>query len=238
MSIFLGQLRKYNLILVVVLLIIWFGRSFKIHFPDKKNGIDTEVVFWNASRENGFLEAFELNGGVPDIMVLSESSSLNVFALKKTYPDYYFFKSEPDLMVFSKMPIEGLKEETSRFHTNMVFFKTEGINICAIDVQCSSDVPRSWEFEFVNNQIKNEPKTIILGDFNVPYESKYLDNLKTNFNHAFNEKGNGFRETWFWNLPLLSLDHIWVSKDLKILKTVKIGTFKSDHNMVKTIVRK
>ena len=65
-----------------------------------------------------------------------------------------------------------------------------------------------------------------------------LNKIKSTFNHAFNEKGNGFRETWFWNLPLLSLDHIWVSKDLKILKTQKINTFKSDHCMLKTYVRK
>ncbi|MEL0455158.1 endonuclease/exonuclease/phosphatase family protein [Flavobacteriaceae bacterium SZ-1-7] len=238
LSSFLVKLRKYNLILAVVLLVIWLGRSFKIHFPDKINDADVEIVFWNASRENGFSEAFNLNGGIPDVMVLSESSSLDLSALKKSYPDYYFYKSKEDLMVFSKNPIEDLKEESSRFRTYILFFKTMGKNICAIDVQGSSDVPRSWEFEFVNNQIKNEPNTIILGDFNVPYESKYLDSLKVNFNHAFNKKGNGFRETWFWNLPLLSLDHIWVSKDLKILKTEKIGTFKSDHSMVKTVVRK
>lgn len=62
--------------------------------------------------------------------------------------------------------------------------------------------------------------------------------VKQNFNQAFNEKGNGFRETWFYNLPLLSLDHIWVSKDLKVLKTKKINTFKSDHNMIKTYIKK
>ena len=98
-------------------------------------------------------------------------------------------------------------------------------------------VPRSRELGFVNEYIKPKEKSILLGDFNVPYESKYLNEFKTNFNHAFNEKGNGFRETWFWTIPLLSLDHIWVSKDLEILKTEKIGTFKSDHSMIKVILR-
>ena len=66
----------------------------------------------------------------------------------------------------------------------------------------------------------------------------YLKQLKKDFNQAFYKKGNGFRETWFYNLPLLSLDHIWVSKDLKILKTEKIHTLKSDHNMLKTYIKR
>jgi endonuclease/exonuclease/phosphatase family metal-dependent hydrolase len=101
----------------------------------------------------------------------------------------------------------------------------------------SHDVPRQWEIKFVNSEIKNTNNTIILGDFNLPYESMLLKEIKGNFNHAFTNKGNGFRETWFWNIPLLSIDHIWVSKDLNILKTEKVATFKSDHSMLKTYIR-
>ena len=116
--------------------------------------------------------------------------------------------------------------------------KTYNINFYAVDVSGSMDVPREWELTFVNEYVEQKTQTILLGDFNVPFESKFLDSIKNNFNHAFNEKGNGFRETWFWNIPLLSLDHIWVSKDLKVLKTKKIRTFKSDHNMPKTVIKK
>jgi len=36
----------------------------------------------------------------------------------------------------------------------------------------------------------------------------------------------------------LCLDYIWVSKDLKILKTEKIFSSKSDHSMLKTVVKR
>lgn len=129
-------------------------------------------------------------------------------------------------------------EQASNHNSTVINFKTAGINFYAVDVTGSSDVPRSWELSFVNKQIKETLNTVVLGDFNTPYESSYLKQLKTNFNQAFNKKGNGFRETWFYNLPILSLDHIWVSKDLKILKTEKIYTFKSDHNMLKTYIKR
>ncbi len=130
------------------------------------------------------------------------------------------------------------KEETSEYNSRILNFQTKGINFYAVDLQGGLNIFREGEMRFIDSIIKEKQNTIVLGDFNLPYESKYLKNIKQNFNHAFSKKGNGFRETWFWNLPLLSLDHIWVSKDLKILKTEKINTFKSDHNMLKTFVKR
>lgn len=238
LSVFLGKWGRYNFALAAVLLVFWFFRSYKLSIPERVNQTDVELVFWNASRNNGFSEAFKLNGGLPDIMVLTETSSFDLKALKEKYPKYYFYKSATELVVFSKTPIRVIKEYTSKYRTYMLFFKSAGLNLCAVDVQGSTDVPRSWELGFVNAHIKNKPNTVVLGDFNVPFESKYLNRLKQNFNHTFSVKGNGFRETWFWNLPLLSLDHIWASKDLKILKAEKRYTFRSDHNMIKVFIDK
>ena len=169
-------------------------------------------------------------------MVLVESKPNNIKEFQSKYPEYYFYKSNLGIYIFSKRPVQIENEVTSKYNSTVINFKSYGINFYAVDVTGSTDVPRNWELDFVNELIKENKNTIVLGDFNVPFESKNLNKIKSTFNHAFNEKGNGFRETWFWNLPLLSLDHIWVSKDLKILKTEKINTFKSDHSMIKTII--
>ncbi|MFI0429573.1 endonuclease/exonuclease/phosphatase family protein [Mariniflexile sp. HMF6888] len=236
LSIFIKK-RKYHFVLAGVLLIIWLGRSFKIHIPESVNDSDLEVVFWNASRNNGFGEAFKESNSIPDIMVLVESKKVNTDSLQLKYPKYFFYKLRREICVFSKTEIQIESENASNYSSTVIKFKTKGLDFYAVDITGSSDVPRTWELGFVNQLIKTTQKTVILGDFNVPFESKTLKEIKENFNHAFNEKGNGFRETWLWNIPLLSLDHIWVSKDLKILKTQKINTFKSDHSMLKTILR-
>ncbi|MDC1227071.1 endonuclease/exonuclease/phosphatase family protein [Algibacter sp.] len=239
LTIFLSKtFRKYNLLLAGALLIFWLGRSFKIHIPEEINESDIEVVFWNASHERNLEDAFNINGNIPDVFVLVEHGKYSVDRLQSKYSDYYFYKSINGISVFSKLPIELIGDISSNYGTNIVKFETYNINFYAVDVSGSMDVPREWELTFVNEYVEQKTQTILLGDFNVPFESKLLDNIKNNFNHAFNEKGNGFRETWFWNIPLLSLDHIWVSKDLKVLKTEKIGTFKSDHNMLKTFIKK
>ena len=102
----------------------------------------------------------------------------------------------------------------------------------------STHAPKSEEYNFVNTIINKTDNTIVLGDFNAPLESRFLNRFKKEFNHTFLEKGNGFAETWPYNIPLLSLDHIWASKDLHILKAEKINTFKSDHSMLKAFIRK
>ncbi len=230
------QWRRYNLIIASVLLLIWLSKSFKVHIPDTIKETDLEVVFWNASRENTFELAFNENGDIPNVMVLVESPENDIEKFKQKYPNYYFYKSDRELFIFSKTAIDIKSENTSKYGTTVIDFKTAGVGFYAVDVQGSTDVPREWELNFVNKSIKRKDNTIVLGDFNTPYESIYLKQLKTDFNQAFNKKGNGFRETWFYNIPLLSLDHIWVSKDLKILKSEKIFTTKSDHSILKTFI--
>ena len=239
LTIFLSKtFRKYNLLLAGALLLFWLGRSFKIHIPEEINESDIEIVFWNASHERNLEDAFDISGNIPDVFVLVEHGKYSVDRLQLKYSDYYFYKSINGISIFSKLPIELIDDISSNYGTNIVKFETYNINFYAVDVSGSMDVPREWELTFVNEYVEQKTQTILLGDFNVPFESKFLDSIKNNFNHAFNEKGNGFRETWFWNIPLLSLDHIWVSKDLKVLKTKKIRTFKSDHNMLKTVIKK
>lgn len=230
--------RRFNLTVASLLLVIWFGRSFKIHIPETVKETDLEIVFWNASRAHGFETAFKVNKAIPDVMVLVESKKNNIKALQTTYPNHYFYKSKGEMYVFSKTPINIKSENASNYSTTVLHFTTAELDFYAVDVTGSPDVPREWELTYVNRLIKKDNNSIVLGDFNVPYESRFLNPLKATFNHAFSKKGNGFRETWFYNLPLLSLDHIWVSKDLEILKTEKITTFKSDHTLLKTFIKK
>lgn len=230
------KFRKYNLFLAGILLLSWLGRSFNIHFSDDISETDLEVVFWNASRDNGFEEAFVENNGIPDILVLVEPKIIDFKRLKQKYADYYIYRTKGNIYLFSKTPVIIEKEVTSKRNSTVVNFKSRDIDFYAVDAQGSPDLPRKGEMQFINSQIDKKSNTIILGDFNLPYESVLFKEIKNNFNHALTEKGNGFRETWFWNIPLLSIDHMWVSKDLKILKTEKIGTFKSDHNMLKTYI--
>ncbi|MBU2950451.1 endonuclease/exonuclease/phosphatase family protein [Tamlana agarivorans] len=236
LSIFLGKWRKYNLFLAGLLLVIWLGRSFRFSIAEPIKDSDIEIVFWNTSRVHKFKDAITQYGDFPDVMVLAEASDTDFKDLQKKYPDYSFYKSTRELSIFSKHPMKIISDVTSNYHTSVVHFETCNLHFYAVDVTGSRDVPRHWELDYVDAHLEFQERTIVLGDFNLPYESVYFEVIRAQFNHWFSSKGNGFRETWPWELPLLSLDHIWVSKDLEILDSKKINSLESDHEMIKTVV--
>jgi endonuclease/exonuclease/phosphatase (EEP) superfamily protein YafD len=58
-------------------------------------------------------------------------------------------------------------------------------------------------------------QTLVLGDFNTPRESAYLDDLRAHFHHAFEIAGSGVAETWPFPVPALSIDNVWSSATLR-----------------------
>ncbi len=233
-----GKQKYYNLILASVLFVIWLQSSFKINEPDTVKDSDVEIVFWNATHKREFKHVFDTLDSLPDVVVLVEYHAEEIEIIKVKYPNSHFYwHDESEIGVFSKDLIYLKEIFTSENKSTVINFSTFKTDFYAVDVNSSLLVPRKEELVFLNSTIQSKKQSVILGDFNLPYESKFFKHVKTLFNHAFTEKGNGFRETWFWNLPLLSLDHIWVSKDLKIVKAEIINTWKSDHSMVKVFIR-
>jgi len=227
--------RKYYVILTVILAIIWVKNSYIItENVETSDGL--EIVLWNAYRIQNFEEAFHENGSIPDVVVLIESDIDKYEKAKKAFPNYYFYFNDHAIGIFSKTPLKIYSSATKK-HVTMVHFSTNDIDFYAVDVYANMKFFRKPMVKNILSRIKTDQKTIILGDFNTPYESLFFKNYKKNYKHAFTEKGSGFRETWFWNFPLLSLDHIWVSQDLEIQKTEKILTWKSDHSMLKMYLK-
>jgi endonuclease/exonuclease/phosphatase (EEP) superfamily protein YafD len=228
--------RKYYAILAVVLTIIWVHNSY-IYTPKVETSEALEVVLWNAYRTENFQDAFEVSKTIPDVLVLIECDEYDYEKIKSKYNEYHFYFNDEAIGIFSKTPFKIHSDITSKRNTTVVHFSTKNIHFYAVDVSANVKYFRKPMLENVFSEIKTNDKTIVLGDFNTPYETLFFKNFKKNYQHAFTEKGNGFRETWFWNIPLLSLDHIWVSQDLEILKVDKISTTKSDHSMLRMYLK-
>ena len=182
LSIFLNRkMRTLNLILALLLFIVWLSRSFKINFPEDINETDLEIVFWNASHDRNFEDAFIENNGIPDVLVFVEYHGDLLKETKLKYPDYYFYEHySKEIGVFSKTPIQIIEVVSSKFGTTILNFETNGVNFYAVDVAGSMDVPREWGLKLIDKAITEIKHTIVLGDFNVPYESLLLEKTKAN----------------------------------------------------------
>ncbi len=231
------SLRRYAFLGVALLSVVWLMGSLKWHVPKPQAATDVNVLFWNASNAFDFKAAFAMYDGIPDVAVLVEYTPKTTAALKGLYPEYdVYLDSIQNIGIFSKTPIDIKTITRSKYQSAVINFKTRGFNFYAVDVSGSIDVPRAWELDVVSAALLPEANTVVLGDFNVPYESLLLGPIKSNFKHAFSEKGFGLKETWCYGLPILSLDHIWLSQDVKLKQVTKQHTLKSDHAMLKMVL--
>ncbi len=193
-----------------------------------------EFVYWNSQHNKGLKELILENDSIPDLCILVECNEESVNYAKHNFPNYHFYLSEESIGVFSKKPIYELEETTAKDNSTLLNFIYKGCHFYTVDISASLFNNRRHSFSFIKSKINHKDDVIILGDFNTPIESMHYSFLKSNFNNAFEVKGNGFRETWFWNLPVLSIDHVWISKNLNIIETQKIKTWKSDHSILRT----
>lgn len=227
-----------NLGLAIILTGVWVSRSYSYTPINDIESKNLKILFWNASHDRGFNDAFNINKSIPDVVVIAEYDTYKFIEEQNVFSRYYAYKHPSKaFVVFSKTPIFLKTVCNSPYGTSIINFELKGINFYAIDVSGSLDIPRLLEFNFINKKIAKTENTVLLGDFNVPYESVLLDNIKRSFKHTFTEKGNGFRETWCWGIPLLSLDQIWVSKDINVLKATKLETFQSDHSLITATIK-
>ena len=74
--------------------------------------------------------------------------------------------------------------------------------------------------------------TLVLGDFNTPGDSVWFGELRRTYSEVLEKAGSGLLATWPFPLPLLGLDHIWVSKDLTPVCAGKRSGWRSDHSQV------
>jgi len=227
--------RKISMLFLLVLSVIWYFKSYTSNHENAVNE-GLEVVVWNAGHDQSFEEAFIENKQIPDVLVLIECNLKSIQETRNKYPNYYFHLSEEEIGIFSKTPLKIISEVTSETNSTVLKFTTNNIIFYAVDLTAEVFNSREEELQFVYSNIAYRSNSIVLGDFNTPLESIYFEDFKNNYNHAFSVKGKGFKETWFWNLPLLSLDHIWVSHNLRINKTDKIHTWKSDHSLIRTYI--
>ena len=79
---------------------------------------------------------------------------------------------------------------------------------------------------------------LVMGDFNTPTDSVWIGKLRQRLTNAFEEKGNGFSETWPMPLPVLAIDHVWVNDRIKVAACSQEGSVHSDHQMVKVDIER
>ena len=107
------------------------------------------------------------------------------------------------------------------------------LSVVGVDVASSQCSRRRIALDRIHTVAESKPKpALVLGDFNTPHTSILFGRLRRSFRHAFEESGRGLITTWPSLLPVLALDHIWLSEGLTSVRTSVQRTWHSDHALV------
>jgi hypothetical protein len=107
------------------------------------------------------------------------------------------------------------------------------LTVVVADVRSQPWISREQAMATILRAAGDDPRAIILGDFNTPPESVWFREWrKCEFTLANDAPRRGFRETWAYGLPLLTLDHVWLGPGWRALRCehLRLG---SDHLAVR-----
>lgn len=245
LAVFLALFRKGRRLAVVLTILIagvWCHRSLTWHQPGPGSADEVRLLFWNLNRpEAPFKPLIEMIQTLkPDFVACVEpgpNAAQDVEGYKAALPGY-------DCQ-FMPRGILWLSRHASRYRARgrldslgaYAVFEAQlhgsTQRFVTVDVYGPPLLPRRGQLNEALGFTNHDPKVIVMGDFNTPYESVHFDPFRNDgLQDALTVGGNGFRETWFYGIPLLSLDHIWLGKGWHVLEARKIWKSESDHAAV------
>lgn len=149
-----------------------------------------------------------------------------------THPDFTWERLEGGIVIGVRGRLLDTTPfgDSGRFRCHRVRAEIEGTpcSILAIDIPSQPWLLRQPYLDRIRSVAASE-RCMILGDFNTPPDARGFDAWKERFTLANDSGRKGFQETWLYGLPVLTLDQLWLSHDLRILSTVSTPTLRSDH---------
>jgi endonuclease/exonuclease/phosphatase (EEP) superfamily protein YafD len=226
-------------VLALILVGVWLSRSFHWNTPvESENGQDLTVLVWNLSRPTDPSEKLIelIREHEPDVVSVVEPGRAAGSHLKRyeeELPGYEAAWMPRGILWLSKVPSRyrsrGKLDNIGAYAWFEVQHPSGPFRFVAVDVFPYPQLPRGPQLKDAYGWTEDIPHAILAGDFNTPVESVHFRRYRQTLTNAFEEAGRGFRETWFWGLPLLSLDQIWCGAEWKPLQVKKIHTTASDH---------
>lgn len=224
-------------VLALLLLFVWVSRSFHRGGEVAKNP-DLTILVWNLSRPDTPSDTLVklVRDHQPDVVSIVEpgrDAGEHIPWYEEQLPDYTAAWMPRGILWLARVPSRyrsrGKLDDLGAYAWFEVNHPSGVFRFVSVDVYPLPLRPRGPQLDEALAWADHQPHAIIAGDFNTPLESVHFSAYRGSMANAFDVAGHGFRETWFWSLPLLSLDQIWCGPEWRPLGVRKIHTRVSDH---------
>jgi len=223
---------------------VWaYGHTWRHNPPVAPAADDVRVLFWNIAKGAGGWEqvAAEIRRLDPDIVGLVEAGR-DVATMEQFWhrqlPDYQVAHFVTGIAVLARHDLVVRDASTlatwGRYAHCDVLLGDRRLNVVVADMFNTPKVSRSRCMEPIYRVLSNiaDGPTLLIGDFNTPPDSVYLQRLRRDLSNAFETAGNGYAATWPLPLPVLELDQAWSSRQVRVSRCELGWTRLSDHRPI------
>jgi len=201
------------------------------------------IVTWNAARGfAGWTRVADIVGGTDsDLVGLVEAGGSTTEWQQfwaQGFPDHQVYLAGGGLVVLTRGEIVDKRVlrlvGTSTCADVRIDFDGRTVRALLVDAVVRPFSNRREVVERVFELARETPDlpTIVMGDFNTPVDSVWFDGVRNDYIHAFEQAGRGTLTTWPGPLPLLAIDHVWLSRQFQV-ECASIGwTWASDHRPI------
>lgn len=234
--------RRTAMFLALVVIVAWSTRSWRWHEAPasvQRQPNEVRVMFWNLSRPPGPFADFVnlVNEFEPDVIGCTEPADkgekTDITVWQQALPNYQARPPFKELIWFTRLAPRyestGTLDSMGSYMHAELDLAGQVVPLVLADIWASPWIPRTKQLQEALAHVSGRPNALLIGDFNTPGESVHFDAYRQDLTDAFEVGGRGLRETWFYTLPVLSIDHIWIGRDWQVLDTRKIWSFDSDH---------
>ncbi|MDQ3620895.1 MAG: endonuclease/exonuclease/phosphatase family protein [Verrucomicrobiota bacterium] len=240
-----GTYRSFGLCFVATVICLgcaltWLGSSWKANRPAYTSAPPARFVYWNAAgpqqragKVMAHARAFDA-----DFLAIGEAGLGTEEVLSRwrsTFKEQTVTRLSGEMLIATSGSLRSTRCGSLNQHGyyNSVELELQGRRLRVLLVDFDADATRSRRAAFnALHQIAtahvDEP-LLVMGDFNTPADSRHFHHLRGVLRDAWASAGSGFSETWPVPLPVLRLDHIWVSPDVCPTSFRMDWSFLSDH---------
>lgn len=233
-------------LLNIGLTIYFFAHYFgSIHKP--LDGKIHTALFWNVA-QNQPLPTGTLIKNIKstnsDIVALVEAvnvSNEDLDILSNALPEYQFRPLYGTMLVGVRGHIETIKfkAKNSVYKLNHITALIDGEkkNIVIIDINAVPMIDKAISIGYIDSYLQKHRADIILGDFNTPYESIFLDAFKSDYK-SLHPYSIGMTSTWPLPFPVIEIDQIWLERSYQPIQLKKYAFPESDHKLLVAFYQK
>lgn len=212
-------------------------------FRDISNPKTISIVSVNASSSIESIQPF-INKST-DIILLQESpSKVKLASMLASHPEYQMlYGVDTSLITRGKI---SLIEKDNYYTFGVVSINKVDYQVVSLRLKTSNPRFDLWNIDCwlsqqkirqfqrkqltkINSKLNYSLPTIIGGDFNVPQQDKIFSLLEDRLHDSFTQCGVGLGNTILSDLPVLRVDQIWLSKQLKCVNGLTQTIASSDH---------